>query len=117
MCSNLIETKPINYKCLQMRATPVEVHLPACRRPAKQSTSKGAFEQNPSRNSGYILSMNNIDRLWVGWGGTQDKKVLKGHLPIVVYYQVYNVYYDYATHMIGHCPDLSEQSLAPQHQF
>ena len=27
-------------------------------------------------------------------GGTQDKKMSKGHLPRVVYHQVYNVFYD-----------------------
>ena len=42
------------------------------------------------------------DKLRVGWpyggGGAQDKKMSKGHLPRVEYYQVHNVYGDKLVH-------------------
>ena len=52
--------------------------------------NKHVRKQNKSSET--VLSTHVIDPGLVGGGGTQDKKMSKGHLPRVVYHQEYNVY-------------------------
>jgi len=58
--------------------------------------SSSASWTTPTWNgAGHILALTVLYvqySLVVDGGGTQDKKMSKGHLPRVVYHQVYNVY-------------------------